>query len=45
MAIKKFLNGKIVDMTPEEETEFLKDQEEGQAGNITGNFTMYGIKV
>ena len=31
MTIKKFLNGEIVDMTAEEETKFLQEQEEGQA--------------
>ena len=30
MTIKKSLNGKIVDMTAEEETKFLQDQEEAQ---------------
>jgi len=30
MTIKKFLNGEIVDMTAEEETKFLQDQENAQ---------------
>ena len=30
MTIKKSLNGEIVDMTAEEETKFLQDQEDAQ---------------